>query len=131
MTKLPVSKNPISTTYSINHERFLKPRIQADPKLAWMMKHLAMSLMYVALRTRRDRLFAASFFAGINCPTNEDIESVKRAITFLFNTIELKQHFYRAGEMFMTLIGDASHNLFADGRGQGCAIVFADQCSCY
>jgi len=93
------------------------------------MKHLAMSLMYLAGRTRRDLLFAASFFAGVKCPTDKDIKAVKRVIIYAYNTIEKKQMFYREGPIIMSGVGDASHSLFADTRGQGCAIVYGDKIS--
>ena len=129
LSKLPKYTNPFASDYKINDDRFLKPAKDADVKLLWMMKHLAMSLMYLACRTRRDLLFAASFFAGIKCPTTEDIEAVKRAIIYAQNTIEKRQVFYREGEIVMSGVGDASHSLFADTRGQGCAIVFGDKIS--
>jgi hypothetical protein len=126
LTKLPVYTNPFASDFKINEDRFLKPARNADVTLLWMMKHLAMSLMYLASRTRRDLLFASSFFAGVKCPTAEDIKAVKRVIAYAYNTMEKKQVFYREGPIIMSGVGDASHSLFADTRGQGCAIVFGD-----
>jgi hypothetical protein len=83
--------------------------------------------MYLACRTRRDLIFASSFFAGIKCPIDKDIKAVKRAIIYAYNTIEKKQVFYQEGEIVMAGVGDASHSLFADTRGQGYAIVFGDK----
>jgi hypothetical protein len=126
LDKIPKYTNPFASDFKINEDRYLKPATEADVTLLWMMKHLAMSMMYLACRTRRDLLFASSFFAGIKCPTAEDIKAVKRVIVYAYNTIEKKQVFYREGEIIMSGVGDASHSLFADTRGQGCAIVFGD-----
>jgi hypothetical protein len=127
--KVPKYTNPFASDYKINDDRFLKPVIEADAKQLWMMKHLAMSMMYLACRTRRDLLFASSFFAGIKCPTTEDIAAVKRVIIYAYNTVEKKQVFYRQGAIEMSGVGDASHSLFADTRGQGCAIIYGDKVS--
>ena len=129
LTKLPTYTNPFASDYKINEDRFLKPAKEAEVTKLWMMKHLAMSLMYLAGRTRRDLLFAASFFAGIKCPIDKDIKAVKRVIVYAYNTITKKQVFYRKGRIIMSGVGDASHSLFADTRGQGCAIIFGDDTS--
>ena len=129
LTKLPTYTNPFASDYKINEDRFLKTAKEADVSKLWTMKHLAMSLMYLAGRTRRDLLFAASFFAGIKCPTDKDIKAVKRVIVYAYNTITKKQVFYRKGRIIMSGVGDASHSLFADTRGQGCAIIFGDDTS--
>ena len=129
MDKIPIYRNPFASNFKVDSDRYLKPATDAEPKMVWLMKHLAMTLMYIATRTRRDLLFAASFFAGVKCPTLEDIAAVKRAIIYAYNTIDKKQTFYRQGEISMTLAGDASNSLFADTRGQGCAIVFGDASS--
>ena len=93
------------------------------------MRSLSMTLMYLALRTRRDVLFLSSFFASIPCPEEQDIVAVKRAIVYTYNTINKKQHFYREGEINIKLMGDSSHNLFITAKGQGCTLVYADEWS--
>ena len=50
---IPVYKNPLGTGYSITDNRFLKKREEADPSKVTIMKSLSMTLMYLALRTRR------------------------------------------------------------------------------
>ena len=127
MNMVPKHTNPFASDFKINNDRYLKPAQEADKSLMFKMKHLAMSLMYVAGRTRRDLLFASSFFAGIKCPTVDDIAAVKRAIVYAYNTIEKKQIFYRKGRIEMSGVGDASHSLFADTRGQGSGIIFGDE----
>ena len=127
LKKIPKYNNPFASNFKVNQDRYLTPTSEANPKTLWLMKHLAMSLMYLASRTRRDLLFAASFFAGIKCPEDEDIEAVKRAIVYAYNTVDKKQFFYRKGPMELSMVGDASHSLFVDTRGQGCAIIYGDE----
>ena len=129
LEKIPVYKNPLGTGYSITDDRFLKRREDADPSKVSIMKSLSMTLMYLAIRTRRDVLFLSSFFASITCPEDRDIAAVKRAIIYTYNTIGKKQHFYREGEIEFILMGDSSHNLFANAKGQGCKLVYADKWS--
>jgi hypothetical protein len=129
LEKIPVYKNPLGTGYSITEDRFLKKREEADPNKLKIMKSLSMTLMYLAIRTRRDVLFLSSFFASITCPEEQDIAAVKRAIIYTYNTISKKQHYYREGEIEFTLMGDSSHNLFANAKGQGCKLVYADKWS--
>ena len=83
----------------------------------------------MAIRTRRDVLFLSSFFASITCPEEADIAAVKRAIIYTYNTIGKKQHFYREGDIDFTLMGDSSHNLFSNAKGQGCKLVYPDKWS--
>jgi hypothetical protein len=54
LEKIPVYKNPLGTGYSITEDRFLKKREEADPSKLKIMKSLSMTLMYLAIRTRRD-----------------------------------------------------------------------------
>ena len=129
LERIPVYKNPLGTGYSITEDRFLKKREEADPSKLKIMKSLSMTLMYLAIRTRRDVLFLSSFFASITCPEEKDIAAVKRAIIYTYNTISKKQHYYREGEIEFTLMGDSSHNLFANAKGQGCKLVYADKWS--
>ena len=129
LEKIPVYKNPLGTGYSITDNRFLKRREEADPSKVKIMKSLSMTLMYLAIRTRRDVLFLSSFFASITCPEDQDIAAVKRAIIYTYNTINKKQHFYREGEIEFILMGDSSHNLFINAKGQGCKLVYADKWS--
>ena len=127
--KIPVYTNPKATAYDVTAARFLKPKEQADPVKTTLMKSLAMTLMFVATRTRKDLLFMSSFFASIMCPEEEDIAAVKRAITYCYNTIDKKQIFYREGEIEFEAYSDASHNLFANARGQLCNILYGDKLS--
>ena len=127
LEKIPVYKNPLGTGYSIVDNRFLQKSENADPVKRKIMKSLSMTLMYLAIRTRRDVLFLSSFFASITCPEEQDIAAVKRAIIYTYNTINKKQHFYREGEIEFTLMGDSSHNLFANAKGQGCKLIYADK----
>jgi len=129
LSEIPNYTNPFASNFKINDDRYLRPAKDADVKLLWTMKHLAMSMMYLACRTRRDLLFSSSFFAGVKCPTADDIEAVKRVIFYAYNTKEKKQMFYQRGPVKMSGVGDASHSLFADTRGQGCAIIFGDDTS--
>jgi len=129
LSEIPNYTNPFASNFKINDDRYLRPAKEADVKLLWTMKHLAMSMMYLACRTRRDLLFSSSFFAGVKCPTAEDIEAVKRVIFYAYNTKEKKQVFYQWGPIKMSGVGDASHSLFADTRGQACAIIFGDDTS--
>jgi hypothetical protein len=129
LESIPVYKNPLGSTYKITQDRFLKSRDEADKSRLDLMRSLAMTLMYIALRTRKDVLFLSSFFASINCPEEEDIAAVKRAMVYTYNSIHKKQHFYREGDIEITLMGDASHNLFSNARGQGCQIIYGDQFS--
>lgn len=102
-------------------------RKDADPKNLALMRSLSMTLMYVALRTRKDVLFLASFFASIPCPELQDLVAIKRVMVYTYNTIYKKQHFYREGVINAMLMGDSSHNLFADARGQMCTLIYADE----
>ena len=129
LENIPVYKNPLGTGYSITDNRFLKSKDEADPKMVTKLKSLSMTLMYLALRTRRDVLFLSSFFASIKCPEEQDIAAVKRAIIYTYNTIGKKQHFYREGNIELKLMGDSSHNLFINARGQGCQLIYADKWS--
>jgi hypothetical protein len=129
LDKVPVYKNPLGTGYSITGDRFLKSREEADPARLKQMKSLSMTLMYLAIRTRRDVLFLSSFFASITCPEEQDIAAVKRAIIYTYNTIGKKQHFYREGDIELTLMGDSSHNFFSNAKGQGCKLVYPDKWS--
>lgn len=129
LESIPVYKNPLGSTYKITRDRFLKSRDEADKSRLDLMRSLSMTLMYIALRTRKDVLFLSSFFASINCPEEEDIAAVKRAMVYTYNSIHKKQHFYREGDIEITLMGDASHNLFSNARGQGCQIIYGDQFS--
>jgi len=126
---IPVFNNPMSTNFKLCQDRFLKSKEEADPKIAQEMKSLTMTLMYIAMRTRRDVLFHASFFAAINCPTKNDIDAVRRVIIYLYNTIDKVQTFYRKGEIKLILYGDASHNAFINATGQNCEIVYGDEYS--
>ena len=110
LERIPVYKNLLGTGYSITDNRFLKKREDADPSKVSIMKSLSMTLMYLAIRTRRDVLFLSSFFASITCLEEQDIAAVKRAIIYTYNTISKKQHFYREGEIEFKLMGDSSHN---------------------
>jgi hypothetical protein len=126
---IPVYKNPLGTGYQITHDRFLRKREEADPTRLSLMRSLSMTLMYLALRTRKDVLFLSSFFASITCPEEQDIEAIKRAMIYTYNTINKKQHFYREGDIQIKLMGDASHNLFSNAKGQGCKVVYLDEWS--
>jgi len=118
---------PCKRDFTINDERFRTPRIQADPKLAKIMKSLTMKIMFAATRTRRDVLFLTSFLASINCPTAKDIEAAKHLIAYLYNTREKQQMFYRLdGKIKLIMFADASFKAFADGTGQDCQIVYPD-----
>jgi hypothetical protein len=129
LTTIPVYKNPVKCDFSVCQERFLKPQIEANPARLTQMRKLTMAVMYCAQRTRRDVLFATSFLASITCPEVEDIAAITRVIVYLFNTIDKKQFFYRRGGVKLILYGDASHNLFANARGQQCEIVYGDEYS--
>jgi len=119
---------PCCRDFKINDERFLTPRIQANPALAKTMKSLTMKIMFAATRTRRDVLFLTSFLASINCPTLADIESAKHLIAYMYNTREKKQIFYKSdGKIELIMFGDASYKAFRDGTGQNCQIVYADK----
>jgi hypothetical protein len=126
LSKIPHHSNPAASDFSVYQERFLRPQSEADPERLTLMRRLTMSVMYCALRTRRDVLFLASFLASIKCPDMEDIEAIKRVIIYLANTVGKKQHFYSAGSIELILFGDASHNAFVDGKGQSCEIIYAD-----
>jgi len=121
--------NPTSTSFKVCHDRYLKSKEEADPVIAQEMKSLTMTLMYIAMRTRRDVLFHASFFAAINCPTQEDIDAVKRVMLYLYYTKDKVQSFYREGDIKLVLYGDASHNAFVNATGQNCEIVYGDEYS--
>ncbi len=127
LEKIPSYNNPFASDFKVNKDRYLKPAVDANPKKVWMMKHLSMTLLYLASRTRRDLQFAAAFFAGIKCPEDEDIKAVTRAMVYALNTVEKKQMFYKEGAMTMISVGDASNSLLADTRAFGCAIIFADK----
>ena len=53
VNNIPNYTNPFASNFKINDDRYLKPVKDADIKLLWMMKHLAMSMVYLACRTRR------------------------------------------------------------------------------
>ena len=127
LNRIPQYSNPAASDFSVYQQRFLKPQSQADPERLTQMRRLTMSVMYCALRTRRDVLFLASFLASIKCPEKEDIEAIQRVIIYLSNTVNKKQHFYSAGALKLILFGDASHNAFVDGKGQGCKIIYGDE----
>jgi hypothetical protein len=127
LNKIHKYSNPAASDFSVYKERYLKPQTEADPALLTQMRRLTMSVMYCALRTRRDVLFLASFLASIKCPNKDDIEAIKRVIMYLATTIDKKQHFYAAGAILLILFGDASHNAFVDGKGQGSEIIYADE----
>jgi hypothetical protein len=127
LNKIHKYSNPAASDFSVYKERYLKPQTEADPALLTLMRRLTMSVMYCALRTRRDVLFLASFLASIKCPNKDDIEAIKRVIMYLATTIDKKQHFYAAGAIMLILFGDASHNAFVDGKGQGSEIIYADE----
>jgi hypothetical protein len=129
LTKIPKYTNPAASNFSVYQERFLKPQSEANPTRLTRMRQLSMAVMYCALRTRRDVLFLASFLSSIKCPEQEDIDAITRVIVYLANTVTKKQYFYRAGSIFLSLYGDASHNAFVDGRGQGCETIYADKYS--
>ena len=126
LESIPVYKNPLGTLYKITDDRFLKNRKDADPKNLALMRSLSMTLMYLALRTRKDVLFLASFFASIPCPELQDLAAIKRVMVYIYNTIYKRQHFYREGVINALLMGDSSHNLFSDARGQMCTLIYAD-----
>jgi hypothetical protein len=126
LTSIPKYTNPAASNFSVYEERFLKPQSEGNPILQTKMRQLSMAVMYCALRTRRDVLFLASFLSSVKCPEEQDIEAIERVIIYLFNTIHKKQCFYRAGDIKLTLYGDASHNAFVDAKGQQCEIVYAD-----
>ena len=129
LSKIPHYSNPAASNFSVYQERFHRPQSEADPQRLTLMRRLTMSVMYCALRTRRDVLFLSSFLASIKCPEKEDIEAIQRVIVYLANTVTKKQHFYSAGGIEIILFGDASHNAFVDGRGQSCEIIYADRTS--
>ncbi len=129
LTTIPVYKNPVRSDFSVCQDRFLKPQSEANPARLTQMRKLTMAVMYCAQRTRRDVLFATSFLASITCPEVEDIAAITRVIVYLFNTIDKKQFFYREGVVKLILYGDASHNLFANARGQQCEIIYGDEVS--
>ena len=129
LVKIPHYSNPAASNFSVYQERFHRPQSEADPQRLATMRRLTMSVMYCALRTRRDVLFLSSFLSSIKCPEEPDIEAIKRVIVYLANTVEKKQHFYSAGELELILFGDASHNAFVEGKGQSCQIIYADKTS--
>ena len=129
LSKIPYYSNPAASNFSVYQERFHKPQSEADPQRLAIMRRLTMSVMYCALRTRRDVLFLSSFLSSIKCPEEPDIDAIKRVIVYLANTVEKKQHFYSAGELELILFGDASHNAFVEGKGQSCQIIYADKTS--
>jgi hypothetical protein len=127
LDKIPTYTNPVKSDFKVCQERFLKKQIDADPARLKLMRQLTMAVMYCAQRTRRDVLFATSFLASITCPEVEDIAAIKRVIVYLFNTIGKRQFFYREGAIKIVLFGDASHNLFADAKGQQCEMIYGDE----
>ena len=127
LNKIHKYSNPAASDFSVYQERYLRPQTEANPELLTQMRRLTMSVMYCALRTRRDVLFLASFLSSIKCPNKDDIEAIKRVIMYLATTVEKKQHFYAAGALLLLLYGDASHNAFVDGKGQGSEIIYADE----
>jgi hypothetical protein len=129
LDKVPVYTNPVRSDFKVCQERFLKKQTEADPSKLKKMRQLTMAVMYCAQRTRRDVLFATSFLASITCPETEDIEAIKRIIVYLFNTIGKRQFYYRAGKIEIEIWCDASHNLFADARGQRCELIYGDKVS--
>jgi hypothetical protein len=129
LKSIPNYKNPAASNFTVYQQRYLIQQSEADPKLLTRMRQLTMSVMYCALRTRRDVLFLASFLSSVKCPTHEDITAIERVIIYLYNTISKKQYFYRAGEIKLTLYSDASHNAFVDAKGQHCEIVYGDEFS--
>ncbi len=50
-------------------------------------------------------------------------------IVYLYNKSGKKQYFYRKGPIKLVLIGDASHNAFANATGQQCEIIYGDDTS--
>jgi hypothetical protein len=124
---IPTYSNPAAADFSVSGDRFLTPRSEANPGRLKTMQKLTMAVMYCAQRTRRDVLFLASFLASINCPEPKDIKAIERVIIYLHNTAGKRQVFYRDGDIFLTLYGDASHNLFANSRGQQCEIIYGDK----
>ena len=129
LDSIPIVEHPTGSKFTVYNDRFLKNQDEADPNLVTEMKSLTMTLMYIAMRTRRDVLFHASFFATISCPIQEDIDAVKRVFLYLHHTRDLVQSFYRAGKIKITLYGDASHNAFINATGQNCEIVYGDDFS--
>ena len=127
LTKIPTYSNPAASDFSVCEDRFLKPQSEADPTRLSRMRQLTMAVMYCAQRTRRDVLFLASFLSSITCPEPKDIRAIERVIIYLHNTAGKRQYFYRDGDIFLTLFGDASHNSFANARGQQCEIIYGDE----
>lgn len=129
LPKIPVYTNPVRSDFNVCSDRFLTPQSEADPARLKRMRQLTMAVMYCALRCRRDVLFITSFLASIKCPTQEDIEAIIRVIVYLYNTIGKRQFFYRQGPIDINIWCDASHNLFADARGQHCVQIYGDRVS--
>jgi len=129
LNKVPIYSNPVRSDFNMCQDRFLRKQVEADPARLKKMRQLAMAVMYCALRTRRDVQFITSFLASITCPEKEDIDAITRVIVYLYNTIGKRQFFYRAGKIILALWCDASHNLFADARGQQCIQVYGDATS--
>ncbi len=127
LVTIPTYSNPSASDFSVCEDRFLKPQSEADPARLTTMRRLTMAVMYCAQRTRRDVLFLASLLSSITCPEQKDIKAIERVIIYLHNTVGKRQYFYREGDIFLTLFGDASHNSFSNGRGQQCEIIYGDQ----
>jgi hypothetical protein len=88
-----------------------------------------MKIMFVAMRTRKDVLFLSSFYSSIRCPIEEDIEELENIVGYLYATKERKMFFYREGEVDPSGYADASHNAFANARGQIATLVYIDKTS--
>jgi len=129
LDKIPVYSNPVRSDFKVCQDRFLKKQTEADPARLTLMRQLTMAVMYCAQRTRRDVIYVTSFLASITCPEEEDIVAIKRVIIYLFNTIGKRQFYYRKGNIEIIIFGDASHNAYANARGHGCTIIYADRSS--
>ncbi len=78
---------------------------------------IVMSLMYLARISRPDILFPVTFLATkSSAPTTTHLSQVKRVLRFLKGTMHLALRF--AGTALdIVLYADASHGLYADGKG--------------
>jgi hypothetical protein len=129
ISNIKPNKYPSRTNFLTSKERYLKPESEANPILLTKLKSLVMKIMYVAMRTRKDVLFLASFYSSIRCPNEEDIEELENIIGYLHNSKDRCMYFYREGELDPSGFADASHNSFANARGQIATLIYPDKTS--
>jgi hypothetical protein len=123
--------NKYSTPHSVefSQDRSKDHSLKANKTDSDFFRKKTMQLMYVAVRTRPDILLDIVVLSRrMKDPTDADVATVKRIISYLYNT-KTAALIFKGGEIDPWGCTDASFNSYENGRGHSGILFFLDKFS--